>query len=201
VVVPVEERRRELLGLAKRLRAGELISAEDRELLARLLEWKVAKDYPEWPAELPPGIKEIERCWAFLRDGTEELLYSQFIPANPSPGVVYDDAGLPEIYTTDIQRERRAMERTLTAVRDGASKGGKRGRETRRDNAAREREALRAAVTRYREQHPDQGRPAVAAALLAEHGRTVDHADPADRERAIRALTKKIERLEKSLDT
>jgi hypothetical protein len=208
-LISVEERRRELLQLAERLRAGDPISAEDRELLARLAERKAEKDYPEWPSELPPGIATIEREWAVHDDGTHELVTDRLIPENPLPDVVYGDNGRPSGIATAIQREQREMERKrrkmeskLAAVHRGAKRGGERGRDTRRDAAARDRKTLLAAVTRYREQHPDQGRPAVAAALLAKHGRTVDHADPADRERALRALTKKIERLEKgALDT
>jgi hypothetical protein len=206
-LIPVEERRRELLHLAERLRAGDPISTEDRELLARLLEWKVARDYPDWPSVLPPRMKAIEREWAVHHDGTHELLSTRLIPQKPLSDVVYGDNGRPDRVATAIQREQREMERKrremeckLAAVLRGARRGGKLGRATRRDAAARGRETLLAAVTSYREQHSDHGRLAIAEALLPEHGRLVDHADPTDRGRAIRTLTKKIERLEKSLD-
>jgi hypothetical protein len=70
--------------------------------------------------------------------------------------------GLPNIYATSIQKERWKMQRTLAAVRRGASTGGKRGRATRRDEAARQNEALLAAVVDYRKKHPSHGRPAIA---------------------------------------
>lgn len=93
------------------------------------------------------------------------------------------------------QRERQAAERKLRAVRDGAAKGRRKGHETKRAGG----EELLAAVLKYRAKHPSHGRPAIARALLPDHGRQFDHADPEDEARAIRTLTKRIERLEKHL--
>ncbi len=123
--------------------------------------------------------------------------------------MIYGDDGLPDTWATAHQRERREKEREQreleskhARIRRGGSLGGRRGRQTKRDKTARADEALLSAVRAYRAKHPDRGRPAIAAALLAKHGRQIDHADPADLKRAIAALVKRIERLEKkSLDT
>ena len=130
-------------------------------------------------------------------DGSRVLL--RYVPTNPLPGVVYGDNGLPQPWTTATQRERREMEDQLTRIRRGASLGGRRGRETKRDKAARSNEALLADVRKYRAEHPSHGGPAIAKALVDKHGRK-DHADPRGRERAIEALRKRIARLEGSLD-
>jgi hypothetical protein len=138
--------------------------------------------------------------YAVRRDGTEVLL--RYVPTNPRPGVIYGDNGLPDPWATALQRERREMESKLARIHSGGSRGGRRGRQTKRDKAARADEALLSAVRAYRAKHPDRGRPAIAAALVDKHGRLIDHADPTDRKRAIAALVKRIERLErKSLDT
>jgi len=93
--------------------------------------------------------------------------------------------------------ERQAAERKLRAVREGANRGRRKGHETKRER----RGELREAVTEHREKHPKHSPSAIAKALLESFGRQFDHADPKDEARAIGALTKKIERLEKSLDT
>jgi hypothetical protein len=157
----------------------------------------------------------IETTYTEHRDGTTTLLSTKVYPANPLPDVVYDDNGLPLPYDTarqrkraemertraEMERTRAEMERTLAAVRAGAKEGGKRARATRRDEAARRDEDLLTAVQAERKKHPSHGRPAIAEALLSTHGRPIDHADPMDRKRAVAALTKRIERLEKrSLD-
>ena len=165
-------------------------SPSDAELLTRALDEK-RRVY---------GCR-IEDDYAVSRDGTRTLISSRFVPSNRLRGVVYGDDGLPRPYDTALQRKQIEKDSELAAIHRGASRGGKRGRDTRRDEAARRNEALLAAVRAYREEHPDHGRPAIATALLPEHGRTVDHADPQDRARAISALTKRIERLEKKLDT
>lgn len=145
--------------------------------------------------------------YAVQRDGTEVPL--RYVPTNPLPDVIYGDDGLPDPWATARQRERREKEREQrelenkhARIRRGGSLGGRRGRETKRDDAACADEKLLADVRTYRAKHPDHGRPAIAAALVDKHGRKIDHADPADRKRAIAALVKRIERLEKkSLDT
>lgn len=160
------------------------------------------------------GPHEIVQDFAVLRDGSEVLLSTRYVPTNPLPDVVYGDNGLPDTWATAVQRERREMEREhremeskLARIRRGGSLGGRRGRETKRDKRARADEALLMAVQEYRAKHPRDGRPAIgkpaiAAALVDKHGREIDHADPADRKRAVDALVKRIERLEKkSLDT
>lgn len=122
-------------------------------------------------------------------------------------------AGDIETATARALRVGRRMERlgvrehepgvvAARGSRRGASKGGKRGRDTRRDKTARKDRDLLRDVRNYRQMHPAHGRPAIATWLLSDHGRPVDFADPTDRKRAIRALAKRIERVEKkSLDT
>ncbi len=150
---------------------------------------------------------QIERIWATNRDGTKELLSTRYYPTNPEPGVVYGDNGLPDPLATALQRERREkeskqreMENQFARIRGGASRGGRRGRETRRDEAARSNEALLADVRAYRAKHPSHGCPAIAKSLIDKHGSIKDHADPRGREKAIEALRKKIGRLGGSLD-
>lgn len=150
---------------------------------------------------------EIVRNYVVRCDGTKELLSTRYVPANPLPGVVYGDNGLPNPWSTALQREQRELERKqretedqLARIRSGASLGGRRGRETKRDNAARSRKALLADVRAYRAKHPSHGCPAIAKALIDKHGPIKDHADPRSREKAIEALRKKIARLEKALD-
>ena len=138
--------------------------------------------------------------YAVGRDGTEMLL--RYGPTNPRQGVIYGDDGLPDTWATARQLKRQEKERKLARSEAAAALGRRRGRETRRDKTARAEEALLSAVRTYRAKHPDHGRPAIAAALLAEYGRKIDIADPADPKKAIAALVKRIERLEKkSLDT
>jgi hypothetical protein len=148
------------------------------------------------------GPHVIMQDTAIHRDGSKVLLPPRYIPVNPLPDTVYGDNGLPDLWATTLLRERREMERKLARMRRGGSLGGRRGRETKRDRSARENAALLAAVRDHREKRPGDGRPAIAAALVDKHGREIDHADPADRKRAVGALVKRIERLEKkSLDT
>jgi hypothetical protein len=154
------------------------------------------------------GPHEVVQDFAVLRDGSKVLLSTQYVPTNPLPDVVYGDNGLPDFWATVLRRKRREKERKHremeskhARIRRGGSLGGRRGRETKRDKAARADEALLVAVRAYRAKHPRDGRPAIAAALVDKHGRKIDHADPADWKRAVAALTKRIERLEKSLDT
>lgn len=143
--------------------------------------------------------------YAVNRDGSETLL--RYIPTNRLPGVVYGDNGLPDPWATALKRERSEkekklgeMESKLARIRSGGSLGGRRGRETKRDETARSNEALLADVRAYRAEHPLHGGPAIAAALLEKHGRIRDFADSRGREKAIEALRKRIARLEKSLD-
>jgi hypothetical protein len=115
----------------------------------------------------------------------------------------------PTLWATALQRkqrekekEHREMESKLARIRGGGSLGRQRANETKRDNAARDNAALLADVREYRAKHPSHGGPAIAEALVAEHGRIRDHADPRSRKKAIEALRKRIERLERrSLDT
>jgi hypothetical protein len=95
------------------------------------------------------------------------------------------------------ERNLATKERKLRAVHEGADRGRRKGHEAKREHL----EELREAVTEHREKHPKHGRPEIAKALSERFGRKPDHADPKGKARAIRALTKKIERLEKSLDT
>jgi chromosome segregation ATPase len=95
------------------------------------------------------------------------------------------------------ERDLATAERKLRAVREGGNRGRRKGHEAKREHL----EELREAVTEHREKHPKHGRPEIAKALLGRFSRQPDHADPKGKARAIRALTKKIERLEKSLDT
>jgi len=159
--------------------------------------------------EAKRGPVEIRRDYANLRDGTRMLLSTRVYPVKPLPGVVYDHNGLPDPRATALQRERwekeskhRELESKLARIRGGGSLGGQRASETKRDNAARDNAALLTDVRAYRAKHPNHGGPTIAKALVAKHGRIRDHADPQSREKAIDALRKRIERLEKkSLDT
>jgi len=141
----------------------------------------------------------VERTYVVLRDGTKKLLSTQVHPANPLHVVVYNEHGIPLPYTTVIERRRLELERKNARILMGGSLGRRRGRETKRDNAARANEALLVDVRAHRAKHSDHGRPAIAEALLAKHGREIDLADPAARKKAIAALVKRIERLEKKL--
>jgi hypothetical protein len=125
----------------------------------------------------------IERNYAKLHDGTVKLLSTRSSSDSPKP------------YTLALEKLRRERESKLQQLESkferivaGASKGGEQGRSTRRDAFARDQQRLLAALQAYRASHPKCGRPAIARALVSEHGRQVDHADPNDRERAIRAL-------------
>jgi len=142
----------------------------------------------------------IERTYANLRDGTKQLLSVKVYPANPLPGVVYDDYGIPLPWTTAIRNRQLARERELDQIHSGASRGRRQGHEAKRDKTARTDEALLAAVRTHREKHPHHGGPAIAAALVDKHGTIRDHADPRGREKAIEALRKRIARLGKRLD-
>jgi hypothetical protein len=198
--------------------AGRIALAEARakaEALARVT--AVADFSPSDVEFLKSALDEKRRLYgcelvqdiAGKRDGSEEVLSTRYVPTNPLPGVVYDDNGLPAPWATALQNERREkereqseLERKHARIRRGGSLGGRRGRETKRDEVARADEELRADVGAYRRDHPSRGRPAIAAALVDKHGREIDHADPTSRKRAIDALIKRIERLEKkSLDT
>jgi hypothetical protein len=144
--------------------------------------------------------ERIERTCAVLADGTMQTSMKVH-PANPLPGVVYDDYGVPLSLTTAIRKRQLARESELDRIHSGASRGRRQGRKTKRDTTARADKALLAAVGGYRAKHPDHGRPAIAAALLDKYGREFDHVDPAARKKATAALAKRIERLEKrSLD-
>lgn len=146
------------------------------------------------------GPVRIERNFAILRDGTKVLISTEVYPVNPEPGVVYDHNGLPDPWATERQRQQREMERQLARIHRGASLGGRRGRETKQDKVARSNEALLADVRAYRAKHPSHGRPAIAEALVSTRGTILDPADPRSRTKAIDALRKRIERLERSLD-
>ncbi|HEX4961995.1 MAG TPA: hypothetical protein VF173_14230 [Thermoanaerobaculia bacterium] len=142
---------------------------------------------------------EIVQDIGVLRDGSENVS-TRYVPINPLPGVIYGDDGLPDTWATARQRERLEMKRKLDRIHGGASRGGRQGREAKRDETARADEKLLADVRAHRRDHPSHGRPTIAAALLRKHGRKIDHA--ADPKKAIAALVKRIERLEKkSLDT
>lgn len=160
--------------------------------------------------------KKIEANYAILLDGTKQLISTRLYPADPLPGVVYGDNGLPDTWATALQREqkalqlkqmalqreRRGMERKLARIQGGASLGRRQGLKKRRDDAARADKALLLAVRAYRAKHPSHGVPAIAAALVDKHGKIRDQADPRGRDKAIEALRKRIERLEKkSLET
>jgi hypothetical protein len=160
------------------------ISSDDAEFLARALR---REDNWEW----------IERTYATARDDTKQLLSTKVRPANLLPGVAYNGHGVPLPWTTALRNERWEMESKLARIKSGGSWGRVKGRETKRDKAARPDEALLAAVLAYRLEHPSHGRPAIAAAFVDEYGRQIDHADPKDRGRAIAALVKRIERLER----
>lgn len=151
--------------------------------------------------EVGDAQEMVERTYAVHLDGAKQLLSTRVYPASPLPDVVYNDHGLPLPYTTALQRRLLEMESRDDRIRMGGSLGGHRGRETKRDNAARANEALLADVRAHRAKHPGHGRPAIAEALLTKYGREIDHADPAAWKKAIAALVKRIERLEKSLDT
>jgi hypothetical protein len=138
--------------------------------------------------------------YAVRRDGTEYLL--RYVPTNPLLGVIYGDDGLPDTWATARQRRRQKEERKLARIEAGAERGRRKGLETKRADAAHAGEELLPDVRAHRAKHPNHGRPAIAEALLAKHGREFNPADPAGRKKAIGALVKRIERLEKkSLDT
>jgi hypothetical protein len=137
--------------------------------------------------------------YAVRRDGTEYLL--RYVPTNPLPGVIYGDDGLPDTWATARQRKRQKEERTLARIEAGAERGRRKSQETKRADAAHAGEELLSAVRAYRAKHPNHGGPAIAAALVDQHGKILDHADPRGREKAIGALRKRIARLKKSLDT
>jgi hypothetical protein len=148
---------------------------------------------------LRPAVR-IETTYAENRDGTTSVS-TKVYPANPLPGADYDDNGRLLSWDTARRRKREEMERTLAAVLAGAKKGGKRARATKRDKAARRDKALLTAVQAERKKHPSHSLPAIAAALVDKYSRKRDHADPRDRQKAVEALRKRIERLEKkSLD-
>ena len=133
-------------------------------------------------------------------DGSEVVLSTRYVPANPRPDVIYGDDGLPDTWATALQRKRQEKERKLARMEASAEHGRRSGLKTKRADAARENEELLSAVREYRAKHPNHGRPAIAAALVDKHGRKIDHA--ADPKKAIAALVKRIERLEKkTLDT
>ncbi|MEA2599770.1 MAG: hypothetical protein QOF89_762 [Acidobacteriota bacterium] len=191
-------RRLEALDDAGRAAIEELRAQEGAQIIA-------VADFPEGFGEhLGRALRRedsweeerIERTYAVLADGTMQQSMKVH-PANPLPGVVYDDYGVPLPFDTAIEQRRLKMERELGRIHSGGNRGRRRGRETKRDETARADEALLSAVREYRAKHPDHGRPAIAAALVDDHGRQIDHADPTDRKRAIAALVKHIERLEK----
>jgi len=196
-------RRLEALDDAGRAAIEELRAQEGAQIIA-------VADFPEGFGEhLGRALRRedsweeerIERTYAVLADGTMQQSMKVH-PANPLPGVVYDDYGVPLPLTTAIRKRQLARERELDRIHSGASRGRRQGRKTKRDTTARADETLFAAVRAYRAKHPDHGRPAIAEALVGTYGREIDHADPTDRKRAISALIKRIERLEKkSLDT
>lgn len=161
------------------------------------IEWLIRGEEENRKAYGPHRV--LEQCF-IRRDGSKKFLPTQYIPIHPRPGVVYGDNGLPDSWMTAIQRERLEEERKLARIRSGASLGGRRGRETKRDTTARRNEALLADVQAYCEKHPNRGGPAIAAALVDKHGIIRDDADPRGREKAIEALRKRIERLKRALD-
>jgi hypothetical protein len=117
-----------------------------------------------------------------------------FIPAGQ-----YSIPGPPAAVEAALVEQETAARKHFRSVA-GAATARRKGRVTKRDKTARPNAALLAAVKAYRKEHPDHGRPAIAAALLPKHGCEIDPADPNSRRRAVVALTKRIERLEKSLD-
>lgn len=192
----LEEARAKAEGPAKRTPLADF-TQDDVELVTNALYSDEAMD----ARRRAYGPHRIERDFAVLRDGSEVPLPTRYIPIKPLPGVVYGDDGLPDAWATARQRERLEKDRKLARIRNGASLGGRRGRESKRETAASSNGDLLADVQAYRAKHPSHGRPAIAKALVDEHGSIRDHADPRGREKAIDALRKRIERLEKSLDT
>lgn len=145
---------------------------------------------------------ELVQDIAVQLDGSEVALPPRYVQDNPRPGVIYGDDGLPDTWATARQRKQQEKERKLARYEAGAERGRRSGLKTRRADTARSDEELLADVRAHRRDHPSHGRPNIAAALVGKHGREMDHADPASRKRAITALLKRIERLEKrSLDT
>jgi len=111
-------------------------------------------------------------------------------------GITWEDYPL-DSYAWAIKRQRLEIEQGLARIHEGGAQGRLKARKQKRDRAARDREPLLAALKAHRRKYPDHSRRAIAEALLPTYGREVDHADPQDTEKAIRALTKRIERLEK----
>jgi hypothetical protein len=136
--------------------------------------------------------------FAVLRDGSEVALPPRYVQDNPQPGVIYGDDGLPDTWATARQRKRQETERKLARIEAGAERGRRESLETKRADAAHAGEELLPDVRAHRAKHPNHGRPAIAEALLAKHGREFNPADPAGRKKAIGALVKRIERLEKN---
>src|SRR5215213_7824928 len=99
------------------------------------------------------GPHEIVQDFAVLRDGSEVLLSTRYVPTNPLPDVVYGDNGLPDSWETALQRKRREkerehreMENKFARILGGGSLGRQRARETKRDDAASTNAALLADV-------------------------------------------------------
>ncbi len=197
---------RELEGLDDAGRAAlEEIRAEAEGPAKRILTADIPLDVVEWLTRALDEKRriygcEMEQTWATYRDGSKKLLSTVYYPTKPLPGAVHGDDGLPDPWATADRKRRWEMESEIARIRSGASRGARRSRETRRDETARSNEALLAAVRAYRKKHPLHGRPTIAEALVDEFDGTLDHADPRGRQKAIEALRKRIERLEKSLD-
>ena len=185
----LEEVRAKVTGPAKVIYVGDL-DPDTVEFLTDALREKRA----------PPGCEDL-RTYQILRDGTKVLCSTKSYPLNPEPGMVYDDNGQPDLNATALQKDRQERDSQIAQIRRGGSLGRLRGLESKRDAKARKDAALLADVRAHRALHPSHGLPAIAAALVDQHGKILDHADPRGREKAIAALRKRIARLEKSLDT
>jgi hypothetical protein len=173
-----------------RCSASADLSSRDVEFLTRALDEKRRRHGSELVQDI--GV---------LRDGSELAHPPRYVQDNPRPGVIYGDDGLPDTWATARQRKRQKEERKLARIEAGAERGRRKSQETKRADAAHAGEEILSAVRAYRAKHPNHGGPAIAAALVDQHGKILDHADPRCREKAIEALRKRIERLAKSLDT
>lgn len=111
-------------------------------------------------------------------------------------GSNWEDA-LMAVYNLGINARQSHEQDTLARIRAGGKKGQRKSLEVRRSRVTAFDAALLADVRAYRAAHTSHGRPAIAEALVNKYGKIDKDANYLDRMRAVAALIKRIERLEK----
>lgn len=115
---------------------------------------------------------EIVQDIGVQRDGSEVVLSTRYVPANPRPDVIYGDDGLPDTWATARQRKRQEKEREQRELESKAEHERSRARRNARANSRRTKvrnEAIAAFAVRLAKSDGDLAdNPSQLAAYLLE---------------------------------